>query len=109
MDIVELFETNQDREALQEQLRELPQRLSLVLQANSDAPRELATKIADALFTNGFQEKARRIVLEAADGRDLGGLCRGAVVDIICDVMRRLGVHPVPMPPPSTNQLDLKL
>ena len=35
----------------------------------------------DGLFRNGFGEEASRLVLTSADGRDLGGWCKQAIVD----------------------------
>lgn len=39
--------------------------------------------ILDYLFTNGMGQKADRLVLVDANGRDLGGWCRGAVRDVL--------------------------
>lgn len=38
-----------------------------------------------SLFVNGAGERAERLVLTSADGRDLGGWCEGAIVDRLCD------------------------
>ena len=45
--------------------------------------KTIAKKIADELFTNGSNEKAKRLVLELENGKDGGGWCKGAVIDII--------------------------
>lgn len=47
----------------------------------------LAEKIADRLFTNGVDEVADRLVLELRGKQDLGGWCRGAVIDQINAVL----------------------
>lgn len=39
----------------------------------ADRPDDLVERIVEALFTNGSGDRARRLVLTAADGRDLGG------------------------------------
>ncbi len=44
---------------------------------------DLATKIADLLFTNAAKQKAKRLVLTGPNGEDLGGWCHAAVVDQI--------------------------
>lgn len=50
-----------------------------------DSARCLVEKIVEDLFTNGFGQKAERLVLTSVDGRDLGGWCRGAMRDRILD------------------------
>lgn len=45
--------------------------------------REAVDLTVDALFTNGSGQRADRLVLTSADGRDLGGWCRSAVADQI--------------------------
>ena len=40
-------------------------------------------RIADSLMTNGLGEVADRLVLVDAKGKELGGLCRCAIVDRI--------------------------
>jgi len=45
--------------------------------------RAVAENIADSLMTNGSKEKAARLQLRDANERDLGGLCRGVVIDQI--------------------------
>ncbi len=45
--------------------------------------RALAKKIAKQLFTNGLDRKADRFVLMTDNGRNLGGWCEEAVVDLI--------------------------
>lgn len=47
------------------------------------AVRAVAENITDSLMTNGSKEKAARLQLRDANERDLGGLCRVAVVDQI--------------------------
>ncbi len=53
----------------------------------------LADKIADdvieALFTNGNNQKARRLVLELENGRDGGGWAKFAARDHIIDIIDR--------------------
>jgi hypothetical protein len=49
----------------------------------------LAEEITDRLFTNGANEKARRLVLELKDGRNGGGWGREPVRDMILDVLRK--------------------
>lgn len=54
----------------------------------------LGCKIADALMTNGWGDKARRLQLRGEDEKDLGGLCREAVVRLVdkeldADALRR--------------------
>lgn len=45
--------------------------------------RELAVLIAEALFTNGQNEKANRIALKLPGERDGGGWCKRAAIDAI--------------------------
>jgi len=45
--------------------------------------RERATLVVEELFTNGFGDKAQRLVLEMEDGRDGGGLSRAPIIDRI--------------------------
>ncbi len=47
----------------------------------------VASAIVQRLFTSGNHEEAHRLVLTAVDGRDLGGWCKQAVVDVIVDVL----------------------
>ncbi len=54
--------------------------------------RDLAKKIADALFTNGAGETAKRLVLELEEKRTGGGWCRSAVIDSIEEVLLKNGV-----------------
>jgi hypothetical protein len=51
--------------------------------------RRLAEKIADSLLVNGAAEKAQRLVLELKPGQDGGGLCRGAIVDRVEELLNR--------------------
>jgi len=56
-----------------------------------DALERLAEQIADDLFVNGNDERAERLVL-TVDGpprRELGGWCRGVVVDRIATWLRQ--------------------
>lgn len=50
--------------------------------------RKIATAIADNLFVNGNGTHAERLMLVGADGRDLGGWCKQAVVDVIVDELK---------------------
>lgn len=43
----------------------------------------IAKQIAEQLFQNGAGHKANRLVLEMPSGRDGGGWCKQAVVDVI--------------------------
>lgn len=54
----------------------------------------LAREITQELFTNGANDRAKRLVLTSENGRDLGGLCENAVVDRIAD--RLSGRNPRP-------------
>lgn len=45
--------------------------------------RAAAENIADSLMTNGNKKMADRLHLRDANENDLGGLCRGVVVDRI--------------------------
>lgn len=50
----------------------------------------LAHRIMIDLFTNGADQQASRLVLEWDDGNrkhDLGGLCQGAVLDRVRDLI----------------------
>jgi len=44
---------------------------------------KVSEEIANKLFTNGRERKARRLVLELMDGTDGGGWCKKAVIDLI--------------------------
>ena len=50
---------------------------------------KIAQEIADDLFTNGFGEKASRLVLELADGRDGGGWGKKPAIDRIKDILKK--------------------
>ena len=56
---------------------------------------QLAARIADRLFTNGGGEKAQRLVLTVdwPSQRNLGGWCKGAVVDQITSVLLDAGAE----------------
>jgi len=43
--------------------------------------REIAMQLADDLFTDGWGNKAQRLVMELASGKPGGGWCHAAVVD----------------------------
>lgn len=47
----------------------------------------IARRIAATLFTNGIGQKAVRLVLVDANGKDLGGWCENAVADQIAAVL----------------------
>lgn len=47
----------------------------------------VADRIVDDLFTNGMEEKANRLVLEDAEGRQLGGWSREAATRRIADIL----------------------
>jgi len=68
--------------------------------ANTDREwKDLQTAqwIAESLFVNGQGEQADRLVLTSADGKDLGGWCRRAVVDQIMKTLDEVRqVDPVP-------------
>jgi len=49
---------------------------------------QLATAIADELFTNGQGQRAERLVLTSRFGSDLGGWCQRAVIDVIARQLR---------------------
>lgn len=56
--------------------------------------RKIASNVAAALLTNGDGEKATRLVLMQKEHpfdaeRDLGGLCRSALVDRIAEELSR--------------------
>ena len=57
--------------------------------------RELAKKIAEALFTNGFKEKANRLELKIGltpqQERGAGGWCFNTAVDQIERVLKSNG------------------
>lgn len=57
----------------------------------SDRRRRAANRatnaIIDELFVNGIGEEADRLVLTSKDGRDLGGLCKDAVIDRVRKVI----------------------
>ena len=58
--------------------------------------RELATLIAEALFYNGWGDKAVRLQLRLDDGgkgreRDGGGWCFDAAIDQIESILREAG------------------
>ena len=44
---------------------------------------KVAAQIAEKLFTNGMGSKAQRLVLELPGGKDGGGWCKKAVIDVI--------------------------
>lgn len=44
---------------------------------------KIAKRIAEYLFVNGQRQEAKRLVLTSSKGKDLGGWCKKAVVDII--------------------------
>ena len=48
----------------------------------------LARRIVEALFTNGSGQRAKRLVLTASDGSDLGGWGEVPACDIIDDILR---------------------
>lgn len=50
--------------------------------------KQLAAEIARDLFTNGFNERADRLVLTSKNGRDLGGWGEPMVRDRIADKLR---------------------
>ena len=52
--------------------------------------RGAADEIIERLFTNGANEKARRLVLELQDGRNGGGWGKEPVRDLILDVLSDL-------------------
>lgn len=60
----------------------------------STETRELAQRIADALFTNGAGQEARRLVLELDGGRDGGGWCKKAVADRIAAALSSTAAPP---------------
>lgn len=47
-----------------------------------------AEKIVERLFTNAFKQKAARLVLVDATGRDIGGWGEGPVRDVILAVLK---------------------
>ena len=49
----------------------------------NDDDRKDAEEFVESLFTNGSKQKADRLVLtvDSSPKKDLGGLCRGAVID----------------------------
>lgn len=47
--------------------------------------KKLAKQIAKSLFTNGFGERAQRLVLELPEGKNGGGWAEVAVVDVIAE------------------------
>lgn len=49
---------------------------------------EIAQAIADRLFINGNGDHAERLILSGTNGRDLGGWCQQAVVDVIVDELK---------------------
>lgn len=52
--------------------------------------RELAEAIARDLFTNGFRERATRLVLtDDENGKPLGGWCEKAVADRVEEFLKR--------------------
>jgi hypothetical protein len=53
--------------------------------------REIANAIVDRLFANGMGEEARLVLMDV-DGRDLGGWCKQAVVDVIVDELKPMKV-----------------
>jgi hypothetical protein len=68
----------------------------------SETDRDVVTRIVDSLFVNGQGDVAERLVLTSKHGRDLGGWCRGAIVDRILDGLSAfLGV---PQPTPSADR-----
>ena len=44
---------------------------------------DLAEKIIEGLFINGYGEKAERIALKDKEERDLGGWCTVAAISIV--------------------------
>lgn len=50
--------------------------------------KQIADAIVRRLYTNGFGERAGRLVL-LMGSRDLGGWCEGAVRDIVLDELAR--------------------
>ena len=64
--------------------------LPVAFQAPSPDLSALAERVADALMTNGFGEKATRLVMvedHPSGRRDLGGWCRRAVVAGVSKVL----------------------
>lgn len=61
---------------------------------------EQLNEIADALirdmFRNGFGEQAERLVLTAADGRNLGGWSRNGARSRILSLLKWYGDHGLP-------------
>lgn len=54
--------------------------------------KEITEQIINRLFTNGFDQKAKRLVLELEGGRDGGGWGKEVVRDLIRDALKaRLG------------------
>lgn len=51
--------------------------------------RQAAKELLDQLFVNGFGQEAERLVLMSADGKDLGGWCKQAVLDTVESVFQR--------------------
>lgn len=49
---------------------------------------QIAERIVKELFINGQGSKADRLVLTTSDGRDLGGWCERAVVDVIVNGLK---------------------
>jgi hypothetical protein len=52
------------------------------------AVRELAKAAANELFRNGSGQIASRLVMELPGGRNGGGYCHAAVVEVIAQVLR---------------------
>ncbi len=54
---------------------------------NATANR-MTNAIVEELFVNGAGVEAERLVLEGANGRDLGGLCKGVVIDRVLAILK---------------------
>lgn len=56
--------------------------------------KRIAQRVADYLFINGAGQKAERLMLVSKFGRDYGGWCRQAVVDVVVrEVASELGAE----------------
>lgn len=53
--------------------------------------------IADALLTNGFGDKADRLVLTTKGGGDLGGLCRSSIIQTVREAVLAIATAGSPM------------
>lgn len=58
----------------------------------------IASLVADRLFENGFKQCAERLVLTSKGGKDLGGWCKGAVLDQVEDVLDKWNPQPKETP-----------